>query len=471
MSHSRSTAEAPTQGEFRSTEGLPVVNPQAAGADIGADSIYICIPGPDQTQIVRTFGVYTADLHAIADWLVAHGIQTIAMESTGVYWIPLFEVLEARGIHCCLISGNLARRLPARHKTDVLDCQWIQTLHSLGLLTESFRPDADLIALRSLLRHRAQLIEHRSPHVLHMQKALMHMNIRLDQAVSDLTGDTGLRIIRAIVAGERDPHKLAALRHPQCKKSTAEIAQALSGTWREEHLFVLKQSLELYDFYTSQIEACDAEIERTYSAIRPDWPDPAPDDRDPLPPNKRGSRSKNLSKNASVQVRRHLRRITGIDLTAVDGLSLDLAQKIISEIGTDMGKFPTVKHFTSWLKLCPNNQITGGKIIRSTTGKSHNRARQAFLQAAASMARSNSAFGAFYRRLRARIGPAQAQVATAHKIARVVYHLLKFKVEYQQMSAQEYERQFREQEIRHLQRKAARLGFTLSPQPASGAVS
>ncbi len=471
MSRSKSTAEPPAQGEIRSTEGLPVVNPHAAGADIGAQQIYVCIPGPDQTQIVRSFGTYTADLHAIADWLVENGIQTIAMESTGVYWIPLFEVLEERGLHCCLISGNLARRLPARHKTDVLDCQWIQTLHSLGLLTASFRPDADLIALRSLLRHRAQLIEHRSPHVLHMQKALIHMNVRLDQAVSDPTGDTGLRIIRAIVAGERNPHKLAALRHPQCKKSEGEIAQALTGTWREEHLFVLKQSLELYDFYTGQIAACDAEIERTYSAIRPDWPDPAPDDQEPLPPNKRGSNSKNLPKDSPVHVRQHLRRITGVDLTAVDGISLDLAQKIIAEIGTDMSRFASVKQFTSWLKLCPNNQITGGKIIRSSTGKSHNRARQAFLQAAASVARSDCAFGAFYRRLKARVGPAQAQVATAHKIARVVYHMLKYKVEYRQMSAQQYEQQFREREIRHLQRKAARLGFALNPISTAEAVS
>ncbi len=213
MSRSQLMARTLAQGEIRSTEGLPVVNPHAAGADIGAEAIYVCVPGPGQTQIVRTFGTYTADLHAIADWLVENGIQTIAMESTGVYWIPLFEVLEGRGIYCCLISGNLARRLPARHKTDVLDCQpalaarpgWIQTLHSLGLLTASFRPAADLVALRSLLRHRAQRIEPRSPHVLHMQpigglwpKALIHMNIRLDQAVSDPSGDTGLRIIRAI---------------------------------------------------------------------------------------------------------------------------------------------------------------------------------------------------------------------------------------------------------------------------------
>lgn len=304
-----------------------------------------------------------------------------------------------------------------------------------------------------------------------MQKALTQMNIRLDQAVSDVTGQSGLAIIRAIAAGERDAHKLAALRNYRCQKDEEEIAKALTGTWREEHLFVLRQSLELYDFYTRQIEACDAEIERTYSAIRPDWPDPDPDDQEPLPPNKRRSHSKNLPQNTPVRVRQHLRRLTGIDLLAVDGLSLDLAQKIVSEIGTDMSKFPTEKHFASWLKLAPNNQITGGRIIRSSTGKSHNRARQAFLQAAASVARSHTALGAFYRRLKARLGPAQAQVATAHKIACIVYHLLKFKVEYQSMSAQEYERQFREREIRHLQRKAARLGFTLSPLPVATAVS
>ena len=471
MARSNSTACSFEHGQIRSTEGLPVVNPHAAGADIGAHEIFVCIPGPDQTQIVRAFGTYTADLHVLADWLLENGIQTIAMESTGVYWVPLFEILDERGIHCCLISGNAARRLPARHKTDVLDCQWIQTLHSLGLLSESFRPEADLIALRTLLRHRAQLVEHRSPHIQHMQKALTYMNIRLDQAVSDVTGHTGLAIIRAIVAGERDPHKLAALRDARCKKHEEEIAQALTGTWRDEHLFVLQQSLALYDFYTRQIEACNAEIERTYTTIRPDWADPQPDDQAPLPPNKRGSHSKNLSAHSGIQVRQHLRRITRVDLTAVDGLSLDLAQKIISEIGTDMSKFPTEKHFCSWLKLAPNNQITGGKIIRSSTGKSHNRARQAFLQAAASVTRSDSAFGAFYRRLKARVGPAQAQVATAHKIARVVYHMLKNGVEYDQMSAQEYEQQFREREIHHLQRKAARLGFSLNPIAETNHVS
>jgi transposase len=455
--------------EVHSTQGLPVLQPHAAGADIGAHEIYVCIPGPDNTQLVRVFGVYTADLHAIADWLLENGIETIAFESTGVYWIPLFEVLESRGLQCCLISGANVRHMPGRHKSDVLDCQWIQTLHERGLLKASFRPDADLIPLRTLLRHRAQLIEHRAPHILHMQKALTQMNLRLEQVVSDVTGQTGLAIIRAILAGERDPHKLAALRNYRCHKGEDEIARALTGTWRQEHLFVLKQSLAMYEFYTQQIEACDAEIERWYNTLRPDCPDPHPEDTAPLPANKRNSHSKNLSKESSIRVRQHLRRLSGVDLTAVEGLSLDLAQKIIMEIGTDMSKFPTDKHFASWLRLAPNNQITAGKVIRSSTGKSHNRARQAFLQAAASLTRSQSALGAYYRRQRARLGPAQAQVATAHKLARIVYHLLKYKQEYQAISAQEYEQAYRQREIRYLQRKAAYLGYTLTP--TAGAVS
>jgi transposase len=355
-----------------------------------------------------------------------------------------------------------ARRLPARHKTDVLDCQWIQTLHSLGLLTESFRPDADLIALRSLLRHRAQLVEHRSPHILHMQKALTQMNIRLDQAVSDVTGQTGLAIIRAIVAGERDPHKLAALRNYRCHKDEDEIAKALTGTWREEHLFVLKQSLEMYDFYTRQIEACDAEIERMYHTIRPN--EDGSDDDDPphqVPEHKRKSHSKNAPKGGAI--RQHLKRICGVDVTAIHGLGEVLAQEIVMETGTDMSKFPNEKHFCSWLGLAPKNEISGGKVLRSATLKTRNRAGQAFRKAAASVMRSDCVFGVFYRRMKARIGPAQAAVATAHLIARVYYRMLKDKVEYQPLSVEEYETRYRQQQVRYLQKKAARLGFQLTP--------
>jgi transposase len=446
----------------RPFEGLNRIQADAAGMDIGAHEIMVCVPGPGDTQVVRAFGTYTVDLYAIADWLRQNGVQTVAMESTGVYWIPVFETLEGCGFKCCLISATAIMRFPGR-KTDVLDCQWIQTLHSYGLLADSFRTQADLVALRTLLRHREQLIAHRSPHVLHMQKALLQMNVQLSQVLSDVTGVTGLAIIRAIVGGERDAHKLAALRNYRCKKDEQEIAKALTGTWRAEHLFVLEQALALFDFYTQQIEACDAEIERTYATIRPDWGDPG--SQKPLPPAKAKSHSRNAPK--GVEVRRHLKRIAGVDIIAVHGISVSLAQTIIAEIGTDMSRFPTEKHICSWLGLAPHNEITGGKVIRSYTLKNHNRAGQAFRQAAASVARSNCAYGAFYRRLKSRIGPAQAIVATAHKIARTVYHMLKFQLEYQSISAGEYEERFREREVRYLQRKAAQFGFSLSPSTVS----
>jgi len=290
-----------------------------------------------------------------------------------------------------------------------------------------------------------------------MQKALLQMNIQLSQALSDVSGETGQAIIRAIVAGERDPHTLAALRNYRCKKDEPEIARALTGTWREEHLFILKQSLELYDFYTRQLEACDAEIERTYSLVRPDWI------HTDLPelPEKRNSHSKNPPKN--VQVRQHLKRICGVDLTAVHGVSASLAQTIVLEVGTDMSKFPNEKHFCSWLGLAPKNEISGGKVLKNNTLKTKNRAGQAFRQAAGSVMRADCAFGAFYRRQKARLGPAQAAVATAHLLAKVVYRMLQDKVEYEPMSVAHYEQHYREQQLKYLQKKAAKLGFQLIP--------
>jgi transposase len=382
------------------------------------------------------------------------------MESTGVYWMPLFETLEARGFQGCLISASSIKRFPGR-KSDGLDGQWIQTLHTYGLLADSFRPEADLIALRTLLRHRAQLIEPRSPHVLHLQKALLQMNLQLTQVLSDGTGETGQRIIRAIRAGERDPRRLAGLRNFRCQKDEDEIALALTGTWRDEHLFVLKQSLALFDFYTAQLQLCDEEIERAYCLIRPDWGQPESVSR---PAHKPGSHSKNAPRSTSV--RAHLHRIAGVDRVAVNGIRQSLAQVLLAEIGTDMTRFPTEKHFCSWLGLAPHNDISGGKVLRSRTLKTHHRAGQAFRQAAASVTRADCAFGAFYRRKKSQLGPAQAALATAHKIARGVYHMLKHKVEYHTARAAEYEPRFREREIKYLERKAARFGFSLSPSTA-----
>lgn len=452
-----------SQGEIRPFAGMRQVNPHAAGVDIGAHEIMACVPDGDDQQIVRVFGTYTVDLDALADWFIDRGIQTVAMESTGVYWIPLFETLEARGLQCCLISAASIKRVPGR-KSDVLDCQWIQTLHSYGLLSASFRPDADFVALRTLLRHRAQLLQHRAPHVLHMQKALLQMNIQLSQALSDVTGDTGQRIIRAIVAGERDPHTLATLRNYRCKKDADEIARALTGTWREEHLFVLKQALALFDFYTAQLRECDAQIEGAFAVIKPRFesaptvPTPA---AAPEPPRRKPhSHSKNAP---AVNTRAHILRITGVDLVAIHGISDSIAQTILAEIGTDMSKWPDEKHFCSWLGLAPKNDISGGKVLRSRTMKNHHGAAQAFRMAAQSVIRSHCAFGAFYRRLKGRLGPAQALVATAHKIARTVYHMLKEQVPYHDIGAVEYDQRFREREMHYLQKKAAKLGYTLSP--------
>lgn len=280
--------------------GMSRVNPDAAGVDIGAEEIVVCVARDEATQIVKAFGNYTVDLQAIGKWLRERHVKTVAMESTGVYWIPLFEELERQGFECLLISSRSLRRVSGR-KSDIQDAQWIQTLHSYGLLESSFRPQGELVALRTLLRHRNQLVEHRSPHIQHMQKALLQMNVQLSQALSDVTGETGLRIIRAIVAGEREPQTLAALRDRNCKKSEEEIGKALTGSWRVEYLFIVKQALELYDFYTKQVEACDAEIERMYGLTRPDGSKEAVQ---PLPPKKRNSHSKTCTEPVEVMRRR-----------------------------------------------------------------------------------------------------------------------------------------------------------------------
>lgn len=438
--------------------GMSRIHPHAAGVDVGAIEIVACVPGDENTQIVKAFGNYTVDLQALAQWLKSYHIQTVAMESTGVYWIPLFEELERQSFECLLISSRSLRRVAGR-KSDITDAQWIQTLHTYGLLEGSFRPQGDLVALRTLLRHRSQLVEHRSPHIQHMQKALLQMNVQLSQAVSDVTGVTGQKIIRAILAGERDPQTLAALREPGCKKSAEEIGKALTGTWREEHLFILKQSMLLYDFYTEQIQACDLEIERLYGSTRPDW---GVEEVTPLPKRKRDSHSKNLPHHPE-EIRRHLKRISGVDLSLVDGFGVSLAQTVIMEVGTDMSKFPDEKHFCSWLGLAPKHEISGGKILKNNTLKTKNRAGQAFRMAANSVKQAECAFGAFYRRLKARLGPSQATVATAHAIARVVYRMLKYQLEYEPLNVHDYQRQYEAQQIRYLKKRAAKFGFQLLP--------
>lgn len=438
------------------SEILKQINLNAAGLDIGAGEIYACVPADRDEQAVRAFPTFTVDLHALADWLKACGIDTVAMESTGVYWIPIYEILEARGFQVCLVNARHLKNVPSR-KTDVLDCQWIQQLHTYGLLRASFRPPEEICALRALARHRDNLIRYRSAHIQHMQKALELMNIKLTQVVSDITGVTGMSIIRSIVAGEQDPRVLAGFRDARCARSEDEIAKALQGNYKPEHLFVLKQAVAQYDFYHQQIRECDAEMETMYATCPPSEPD---DEACPPPKPKRGKPRKNQ---AHFDLASSLYQMVGVDLTAIDGLDALSVQSIITEIGVDVSPWPTVKHFTSWLCLAPYNAKSGGKVLRRGSKKTKNRANTAFRLAAQSLSRSNSALGAFYRRMRAKHGPAKANKATAHKLARIVYHMLKNRTAYADPGQTYYEEQYRERTLRNLKRKAAKLGMELVP--------
>lgn len=437
-----------------------LLHPDAAGLDIGVETIWACVPADRDATPVRAFGTFTPDLIALAEWLQACRIRTVAMESTGVYWIPIYDRLESRGFDAVLVNPAHMKTVPGR-KSDVQDCQWIQRLHTYGLLRGSFRPDADLTVLRTYVRQRAMLIEQRSVHIQHLQKACQQMNVQLTQVVSDITGVTGMQILRAIVAGERDPVVLAQFRHPRCQSSEETIAKALTGSYRAEHVFALSQALALYDCYTAQIAACDAQIAQQYAAMQPVWPDDDPPP--PLPPDpKRNTHSKNAP---AFDVRGELYRLLGIDVTAINGLHANTAQIILAEIGTDMGKWPSAKHFCAWLGLAPRNDVTGGRVVRRRTLKVANRAAQALRMAAQSLSRSQTAIGAFYRRIRARAGPQRAVTATAHKLARILYHMLKHHQSYDPISIETYEQRQRDRAIHKLARRAAQLGFTLTPQP------
>ena len=445
----------------RALHDLACVHPHAAGLDIGSEEIVVAVPPDRDPQPIRVFSTFTVDLHALVAWLGTCGIDTVAMESTGVFWIPIYELLEQAGITPYLVNARHIKTVPGR-KTDWNDAQWLQKLHAFGLLQASFRPDAEIRTLRTLARYRAELIERRAPHINHMIQALKHMNIQLNLVLTDITGVSGLAMLRAIIAGERDPERLAVFRQPGCKHSEAEIVKTLTGTWDDAQLFILTQSVDVFDYYTTKLIACDAHLEQQYQAMesRREPDAPLPD----LPPAKGESKSKNaMAFNARAQIA----RVIGVDLVAVMGLSAITVQTIISEIGTDMERFPTVKHFCSWLGLAPHNDISGGKVLRSRTMKVHSRANQAFRQAAHSVTRAHSSIGAYYRAMRARLGPKQAIVATAHKIARTVYHLLKTGEPYREESDAEYDRKRQEREIKHLARRAQKLGYTLKAIPAT----
>jgi transposase len=446
---------------------LQTLHPHAAGIDIGAAELWVCAPPgalPPTSPAavgalpahVRRFGAFTPDLHAIVVWRRQAGVTTVAMESTGVYWIPLYDLLESEGFEVLLVDPRQVQRAPNRPKTDVHDCQWIQRLHSLGLLTAAFRPAAQIRVWRAYQRHRANLIEDAGRHLQRMEKALEQMNVKLTEVVSDITGLTGMSILRAIVRGERDPRELAKLRDRRCKESAATIARALEGTWQPEHLFALRQSLELYDYYHQQIRDCDRVIDEHLKGL-------ALPDVKPLEPTRRVRRRKDNETTFDARVRLH--QAAGVDLTAIEGVDERTALVVLSEVGTDMSPWPREKHFGSWLGLAPNPKKSGGKVKSSATRPGVNRGAQALRLAAKNLQRSRSARGAFFRRVAARRGLAKAITATAYKLARILYAMLKHGMAYAAQGMEAYETAYRERVVRQLKRKAAELGLEIVERP------
>lgn len=439
------------------------IHPHAAGIDIGSDAHWVSVGAGTASPSVRKFSCFTADLYAMAAWLKECAVTTVAMESTGVYWIPVFPILETQGFEVRLVNAHCVKTVPGR-KSDVLDCQWLQQLHSYGLLSGSFRPEDQICVLRSYVRQRERLTQSASVPIQRMQKALVEMNLQLNRVVSDITGVTGMRIIRTILSGERDPERLAALKDPRANRSVAEIAAALQGDYRAEHLFVLQQEVQLYDIYREQIQRCDQQIEPCLSQF-----ESQPESDEPLSPRPKGRKP---SRNApAFDLRAHLYRISGVDFTQIDGLEALSVQTILSEIGLDPTRFPSVKHFVSWLGLCPGSRISGGKILSSKTRKVSNRAATAFRIAAHSLANSHTALGAFYRRIRSRLGPPKAITATAHKLARIFYRLWVTGERYEDPGVDYYEQQYQQRVLKNLEKRASQLGFQLTPMTASKEVS
>jgi len=437
-------------------ESLPLININAAGIDIGSGEHWVAVPKDRDEEPVRKFSCFTSELHAMAEWLKKCHIDTVVMESTGVYWIPLFQILETQGFDVKLVNARHVKNVPGR-KTDSLDCQWLQQLHTFGLLSGSFRPEDSICVLRSYWRHRDNLIRYAAAHIQHMQKALTEMNLHLHKVISDLTGVTGMRIIQAILAGERDPLKLAQMRDPRIKNSAEMIAKSLEGDYRQEHLFTLKQAVELYCTYHQQIEACDQEIEAYLTQLDSKC--------DPKPKKRKTSKSKN---DPSFDLGTHLYRITGVDFTKIDGLNVLTVQSILTEVGLNPEAFGTDKRFASCLGLCPENRITGGRIISNKTRKVVNRASKAFRMAANSLKNSPSALGGYFRRMRARLGAPKAITATAHKLARIFFHLWKNGDTYQDLGADYYEQKYKERVLKNIKRRAQQLGFEITLQPLAG---
>jgi len=433
----------------KSRAALTITHPNAAGIDIGSAAHFVAVPPDRDDSPVREFPSFTVDLNALADWLTACKVDTVAMESTGVYWIPLFELLESRGFTVLLVNARHVKNVSGR-KSDVLDCQWIQQLMTYGLLSGAFRPADAVCVLRSLWRQRATLLRDQARHVQHMQKALTQMNVQLANVISDIAGETGQKILRAIVAGQRDGHILGAMKNARIRASIDEIAKSLEGNWRAEHLFALKQALAAFDFVGTQLSECDGEIEQQLQRLQTHDGEPAK--------GKQRGRSRNAPK---FDLRTQLFKMCGVDLTRIDGIDVTTALAVISETGTDMSRFATVGHFTSWLGLCPGTKITGGKVMSGKTKRCANHAAQALRLAAAALRPSQSALGAYYRRMCARMDKPKAVAAAAHKLARLIYTMLTKGEEYVDQGQDYYEERYRQRVLRQLALRAEKLGMKM----------
>ena len=453
----RSAGKSPRTAAEPAALNLTIVHPHAAGIDVGNQEHYVAIPPDRGAPSVRSFGCFTADLHELAKWLQQHRIETVVMQSTGVYWLPLYEILEQYGIRVWVVNARHTKNLPGR-KSDIQECQWLPQWHTYGLLNNSFQPSEQIRTVRTYWRQRGVHVTEAGMCVQRMRKALTQMNLQLANAISDITGLTGMRILKAILAGERDPHKLAAFRDRRIQASRETVAKSLEGHWREDQLFILKQEMDSYEKRQQQIAECDERLQQELAKIPPPPSGPAPREKTDHP----GLvRRKPRDNEPTFDLAGELVRITGVDLTQIDGIRVMTAQTVISEIGLDLSKWKTEAHFVSWLGLCPKNETSGGKILDRRSRKVVHRAATAFRLAACTLLRSQSYLGSQYRRLRTRLGAPKAITAMANKLARLVYRVLKFGTEYVDKGMQYYEQRFREQEILRLARKAQRFGCEL----------
>jgi transposase len=444
-------------GQGGAVPSLKCIEPNAAGIDVGATEIFVALPQDRDPSPVRSFETFTEELHRLKDWLLQCGITTVAMESTGVYWIPLFQILERAGIAVCLVNAQHVKHVPGR-KSDVIDCQWLQYLHSVGLLRASFRPEDRVCVIRSLLRHRDSLVQMAVAHVQHMQKALTQMNLQIHHVLSDITGQSGLTILDAIVKGERNPVVLAQLRDRRVKASEDVVVKSLVGDYRREHLFTLNQSLEAFRYYQKLVAACDQEIEENLDNFDRQLPADAP----PLPPDPNAHRRR--KNEFHFDMRGELYGIWGVDVTAVPAIQALTGYTLLAEVGINWSaKFRSVEAFASWACFCPHNKKSGGKILSAKTRKSSNRVNRALRLAAQSLERDKSYLGDYYRKMCARLGRPGGITATAHKLARILYHMITTKQAYDPSIFVDQEQRQRKRMEGKLKRRAHELGYTLVP--------